>query len=139
MIITNTNKEQDAKIAEQTEALEAQQAEIEELKKKLADMEAEKAAMQASEVPSDSPKPKYTEAQLNEYVEVTLFKDGGRYSDDVIVSVNGETCQIQRGVKVKIKRKFALVLERSQAQNIKAAELMANEEKSFEDKMAQLN
>ncbi len=135
----NINKEQDAKIAEQAEALEAQKAEIEELKKKLAEMEAEKAANVASEAPSDRPNPKYTEAQLNEYVEVTLFKDAGRYSDDVIVTVNGETCQIKRGVKVKIKRKFALVLEDSQAQSIKAAELIANEEKSFEDKMAQLN
>ena len=136
---TNINKEQDAKIAEQAEALEAQQTEIAELKKKIADLEAEKVAKETSEALSDRPKPKYTEAQLNEYVDVMLFKDGDRYSDDVIVSVNGETCQIKRGVKVKIKRKFALVLERSQAQNMKTAELVANEEKSFAEKLAQLN
>ena len=59
---------------------------------------------------------------LEEYVSVQLFKDGKDYKDDVYVSVNGENCRIQRGVPVKIKRKFALVLEQSQAQDVRAAE-----------------
>lgn len=53
---------------------------------------------------------------MEEYVVIELFKDDGRYSDDVFVSVNGENCIIQRGVSVKIKRKFYEVLRNSQAQ-----------------------
>ncbi len=54
---------------------------------------------------------------LEEYVEVKLFKDGKDYRDDVFVSVNGESCLIKRGEPVKIKRKFALVLEQSERQD----------------------
>lgn len=54
---------------------------------------------------------------MEEYVEVELFKDGGKYKDDVYVSVNGETCLVQRGVPVKIKRKFAEVIRESIEQN----------------------
>ncbi len=54
---------------------------------------------------------------LEEYVEVKLFKDGKDYRDDVFVSVGGESCLIKRGEKVRIKRKFALVLEESERQD----------------------
>ncbi|MBO6267931.1 MAG: hypothetical protein J6N19_02155 [Clostridium sp.] len=54
---------------------------------------------------------------MEEYVEIELFKDGGKYKDDVYVSVNGETCLVQRGVPVKIKRKFAEVIQHSIEQN----------------------
>ena len=63
----------------------------------------------------------------NEYVEVKLFKDNGRYSDDVFVSVNGETCLIKRGERVKIKRKFAAVLESSDLQDYETAKLIERE------------
>ena len=59
---------------------------------------------------------------LNEYVEIKLHKDGREYKDDVSVSVNGENCVIKRGVKVRVKRKFALALEQSRRQDIKAVE-----------------
>lgn len=49
-----------------------------------------------------------------EYVDYILprlpGKNGARHE---IVSVNGEEIRIQRGVKVKIKRKFAEVLDHS--------------------------
>lgn len=51
-----------------------------------------------------------------EYVEIELFADNDKYSDDVVVTVNGERCQIQRGVPVKVKRKFAEVLQHSEEQ-----------------------
>ena len=41
-----------------------------------------------------------------EYVSVRLFKDSGKYKDDLLVCVNGESCLIQRGVTVQVKRKF---------------------------------
>lgn len=63
-------------------------------------------------------------AYWNELVPITLFKDNNKYKDDVFVSVNDETCQIQRGKKVMIKRKFAEVLEQSIQQDLKTAELI---------------
>ena len=67
-----------------------------------------------------------------EYVEVRLFKDGGRYSRDVFVAVNGEGCLIKRGEPVRIKRKFARVLEQSDLQDRLAQGLMEAGERDFE-------
>lgn len=65
--------------------------------------------------------------RLNEYVELELFRDNDRYRDDVFVAVGGENCLIKRGVPVRIKRKFALVLEQSRLQDMKTAALIAAE------------
>lgn len=67
---------------------------------------------------------KKQEEYLNEYVDIKLFRDSDRYTDDVFVAVNGENCVIKRGEWVKVKRKFALVLEQSESQDLKAAQLM---------------
>ena len=63
-------------------------------------------------------------AYWDELVPITLFKDNNKYKDDVFVSVNDETCQIQRGKRVMIKRKFFEVLEQSMQQDLKTAELI---------------
>ena len=63
-------------------------------------------------------------AYWNELVPVTLFKDNNKYKDDVFVSVNDETCQIQRGKRVMVKRKFADVIEKSLEQDLKTSELI---------------
>lgn len=47
-------------------------------------------------------------------VEIQLFKDRDRYSDDLTVVVNGITYKIQRGVKVKVPYFVADVIEKSQ-------------------------
>lgn len=60
---------------------------------------------------------KSTNSYMDELVPVFLFKDNGKYKDDVFVSVNGESCLIQRGQTVMIKRKFAEVLDNSQRQD----------------------
>ncbi len=65
------------------------------------------------------------EAYLNEYVDVKLFRDSDKYSDDVYVAVNGQNCLIKRGEWVKIKRKFAMVLDQSEIQDMKTSELIA--------------
>lgn len=67
---------------------------------------------------------KAREDYLNELVEVRLFKDNNKYKDDVFVSVNGENCVIKRGERVKIKRKFALVLEQSDMQDYATSKLI---------------
>ena len=71
------------------------------------------------------------ERYLNEYISVKLFKDNDRYQDDVYVAVNGQNCVIKRGEWVKIKRKFALVLDASEIQDMKTAEFIEREQRKF--------
>ena len=70
-------------------------------------------------------------AYMNELVEVRLFKDNNKYKDDVFVSVNGENCVIKRGIPVKIKRKFALLLETSDMQDYETSMLIEEKSKEF--------
>lgn len=70
-------------------------------------------------------------AYWEELVPVQLFKDNNKYKDDVFVSVNGETCQIQRGPKVMIKRKFADVLEKSGIQDYETSMLIDKKSSEF--------
>ena len=75
---------------------------------------------------------KNQEAWLNEYVEVRLFKDNEKYKDDVYVAINGKNCVIRRGVWTRIRRKFALLLDQSEIQDLRTAELMEKEASRFE-------
>lgn len=58
-----------------------------------------------------------------EKVKIRLFKDSGRYRDDVTVIVNGKVFKIQRGVEVEVPKNVAKVIERSIAQKEYVAEL----------------
>ena len=73
------------------------------------------------------------EAYLNEYVAVKLFRDNDRYKDDMYVAVNGHNCLIKRGEWVKIKRKFALVLDQSEIQDMQTAEYLETEQARFRE------
>lgn len=77
-----------------------------------------------------------TEAYLNEYVAVKLFRDNDRYKDDVYVAVNGHNCLIKRGEWVKVKRKFALVLDQSEIQDMQTAEYLEAEQARFRESEA---
>lgn len=68
-----------------------------------------------------------------EYVSVMLFKDNGKYKDDLLVCVNGETCLIQRGVRVQIKRKFLWVIQNQMRQDASTANLIQTMSGEFED------
>ena len=70
-------------------------------------------------------------AYWDELVEVKLFKDNNKYKDDVFVSVGDENCLIKRGVKVKIKRKFAAVLENSDMQDYETSLLIEKKSSEF--------
>ena len=50
----------------------------------------------------------------------------------MFVAVNGETCAIQRGKKVKIRRKFADVLEKSGIQDFETSELIDRKSGEYE-------
>lgn len=85
--------------------------------------------------PEVKPEP-VKDAYLEEYVEVKLFKDNDKYKDDVFVAVNGERCQIKRGYPVKIKRKFALVLEMQERQDFETAEMISRQSAEFTQEAA---
>lgn len=63
-------------------------------------------------------------ARGEELVEIKLFKDTGKYKDDVFVGCNGETIAIKRGERVAIKRKFAEILDNSERQDYETAEMI---------------
>lgn len=67
-------------------------------------------------------------ARNEEYVEAEFFKDNDKYKDDIFVSVGNETCVVKRGVPVRIKRKFALVIEQQRLQDIMTARLIEAEQ-----------
>jgi len=69
--------------------------------------------------------------ELEEYTVVQLFKGDGKYADDVFLAVNGENCVVKRGYPVKIKKKFALILEQSYQQDIMANEYMSQKQDEF--------
>ena len=106
----------------------------EEYELKLAEKEAENARLRGEKRSADEraiEAAKEYERYLNEYISVKLFKDNDRYKDDVYVAVNGQNCIIKRGEWVKIKRKFALVLDASEIQDMKTAEFIEREQKRF--------
>ena len=79
------------------------------------------------------------QAYMNEYVEVKLFKDNSKYKDDVFVAVNGESCLIQRGKTVKIKRKFAEALKNSAVQDEYLAEYLEKLSGNYKEKEDKLS
>lgn len=71
------------------------------------------------------------EARMNEEVEIKLFRDNDKYKDPVFVGCNGETIAIERGVKVKIKRKFAEILDHSDKQDYETSKLIERKSAEF--------
>ena len=127
-----TKKENEA----QTVDLATVQAEI---AKMLADAKAEAAKIVEDAKKAVDPTPGGMTAEelaahkayMNELVEIKLFKDTGKYKDDVFVSCNGETVAIKRGERVKIKRKFAEILDNSEHQDYETAQLIEQKTGEF--------
>ena len=90
-----------------------------------------KAVAKGEESEEDKKAKAEREAYWNELVEVKLFKDTNKYKDDVFVAVNGENCVIKRGEKVKIKRKFAEVLDLSDMQDYETSLLIEKKASEF--------
>lgn len=105
-----------------------------EYEQKLAEKEAENARLRGDKKRAEERARQAAmeyENYLNEYISVKLFKDNDRYKDDVYVAVNGQNCIIKRGEWVKVKRKFALVLDASEIQDMRTAEFIEKEQKKF--------
>lgn len=118
------------------EALMALKAEYEE---KLSAVEAECALLRKKEKESSEEEKSEIareEEYLNEYVSIKLFRDNDKYKDDVYVAVNGKNCVIKRGEWVKVRRKFALVIDQSEIQDMKTAEYLEEEQKKFMEESA---
>jgi hypothetical protein len=99
----------------------------------------EKAEAAANGKPTMSEEAMKAEAYWNEEVEIQLFKDSGKYKDDVYVAVNGQNCLIQRGKPVRVKRKFAETLRRSLEQDNETADMIRELESSYEERADKLN
>ncbi len=84
----------------------------------------EKAMAEAEGAKARKAKNRDVEKRMAEKVTVKLFKDNGKYKDDVFVAVNGERYQIQRGVPVTVPRYIAAVLEESMRQDEQTASLI---------------
>lgn len=69
----------------------------------------------------DQMTPEEVRAYNEELVDIELFYDGDKYADDVHVKVNGRDWLIQRGVRVRVPRFVAKVLESSERQRKSAA------------------
>ena len=99
----------------------------------------EQAQAVAAGKPVVSAEAKKVDDYWNEEVEIQLFKDSGKYKDDVYVAVNGQNCLIQRGKPVKVKRKFAEVLRQSLAQDNETADMIRELESEYEKRTKELN
>ncbi len=64
-------------------------------------------------------------------VTIRLFKDAGKYKDDMIVGHNGRMYQIQRGVDVTVPWAVAEIIRESLEQDQKTAELIIREEQNY--------
>ena len=118
-------------LAELQKEMEAMRAAYEE---RIRTLEGERVEKQGDPAASDSRFRAFLqkeEAWLNEYVEVRLFKDNDKYKDDVYVAINGKNCVIRRGVWTRIRRKFALLLDQSEIQDLRTAELIEKETTRF--------
>ena len=73
-------------------------------------------------------------AKNEEYVTVQLYKDNDKYSEPLFVSVNGENCVIQRGIPIRVKRKFANVINESFEQDGKAVAMMEKLSGEYKEK-----
>jgi hypothetical protein len=78
------------------------------------------------------------DSYMDEKVPISLFKDDGKYSDDVSVTVDEVKYLIQRGTTVIVPRKVAVVLAQSDSQDKQTADLITKLESEFVKKSKQL-
>lgn len=76
--------------------------------------------------------------RMNEKVTIKLFKDNGKYKDDLTVTVNGITYQIQRGKTVEVPRYIADVIAQSERQDTQTANLLEKLVNDFNEKTKKL-
>lgn len=78
------------------------------------------------------------EEKPDDWVNVCLMRDSDKYKGDVFVQVNGVGYIIQRGKNVKVPKAVAEVLQNSQEQDSRTAELIDQETEKFENGLKML-
>ena len=128
-----TAEEKTATLAEMQAQMAAMLAEAQAAKAEAQRMLEEAAKLTDGKVVSAERAARIEEDRLRgeEPVEVKLFKDNDKYKEPVFVGCNGETVAIERGVKVKIKRKFAEILENSDKQDYETSKLIERKSDEF--------
>lgn len=71
--------------------------------------------------------------RMNEKVMIKLFKDSGKYKDDLVVTVNGVAYQIQRGKTVEVPRFVADIIAQSEKQDSQTANLIDDLTENFKN------
>lgn len=104
-----------------TDAQTAESMTMEELQAKLTKLEGLLGKKETAAVQAENPDISENEKRMQELVEIRLFKDNGKYKDDVFVAVNGKAWQIRRGETVKVPRFVKEVLDSSLSQDQYAA------------------
>lgn len=123
------NKTETVNLADVTKQVEEM---LEKAREEAARIVAEAKSAAGGELSEEQKKAKAErKAYWNELVDVKLFKDNNKYKDDVFVAVNGENCVIKRGERVKIKRKFANVLDMSDMQDYETSLLIEKKQSEF--------
>ena len=93
---------------------------------------AENTALAAAK-PVEPEKPGMTPSQwLNERVAFKAIRDNGAYKEDIVVFVNGDRFQIQRGKMVMIPRKVLMALDDAERQMAEYAEFAQGQEERAE-------
>lgn len=77
-------------------------------------------------------------AEMAKPVSVKLFKDNGKYKDDVFVGVNGNGIYMKRGERIDIKTKYAEVLDNSEHQDYETAQMIERKASEWAEKSAKL-
>ena len=70
-------------------------------------------------------------------VKIRLFKDSGKYKDDLVVGLNGRMFQVRRGIEVEVPWAVAEIIRESMEQDQAAAEFIMQEEQNFHDNVEQ--
>lgn len=99
--------------------------EIEELKAALGKKEMEETAKMSAVLKN--------EEYMKQPVTIKLFKDNGRYRDDVYVSVNDRSFLIKRGVEVTVPRFVEQALKNSLSQDEYVASLVEKLQSDYEN------
>ena len=71
-------------------------------------------------------------------VKIELFKDSGKYKDDVTVGLNGKIYRIQRGVPVEVPRAVAEILDHSKIQDKETIKYIEGLEAEYLEKLKNL-
>ena len=80
---------------------------------------------------------KKTEADVNQHpstVKIKLYKDRGKYANDVVVIINGMSFLIKRGVEVEVPYEVAEVLRNSDDLRAQTVDMMYDMQSDYESK-----